>query len=121
MQHRISIHRKKREKKRKLKTNMKITRAYTLTVNDQCATVDLGVLCPCAYLQYELHHLGVNQAMDRLSVDVRDEVSLPQPRLMGRTSLLHMLRARREREGEMTKGGKERERGGSRQQSEPLG
>ena len=36
--------------------------------------------------------------MNRLSVDLCDQVSLPQPRIVGRAALLHMLRASRERE-----------------------
>jgi len=49
------------------------------------------------YLQDELHHLCVDQPVNRLSVDLGDQVSLPQPRIVGRTADLHMLRASRER------------------------
>lgn len=51
------------------------------------------------HLQYELHHLRVNQAVNRLSVHVGDQVSLPEPRLMSRTPVLHMLREKK-RKGE---------------------
>lgn len=53
------------------------------------------------YLQDQLHHLCVNQPVNRLSVDVGDQVSLSEPRLVGRTALLHVLKASREEEEEM--------------------
>lgn len=50
----------------------------------------------CCYLQYELHHLGVDQTVDRLAVDMGDEVALPEPRLVSWTALLHVLRVKPE-------------------------
>lgn len=46
-----------------------------------------------AYLQDELHHLGVDQTVDRLPVDVRDEVTRAESSFLGRTVVLHVLTA----------------------------
>lgn len=46
---------------------------------------------PSAYLEDELHHLSVDQTMNRLSVDVGDEVTSAQTGLLGRAAILHVL------------------------------
>ena len=62
----------------------------------------------CVYVREDdLHHLRVHQAVDRLSVDVGDQIPLPQAGIVGRTLGLHMLR---EREKEERGGEKDRER-----------
>lgn len=43
------------------------------------------------HLQQQLHDVHVHQPQDRLPVDVGDEVSGPQARLVGRAPLLHAL------------------------------
>lgn len=43
------------------------------------------------HLQNELHHFGVDQTMNRLSVDVGDEVTSAQTGLLGRTAILNVL------------------------------
>ncbi|TNN74721.1 hypothetical protein EYF80_015039 [Liparis tanakae] len=63
---------------------------------------------------YELHHLRVDQPVDRLPVHLGDEVSLPQPRFVGRAAVLHMLRASRGRWDERKK---ERWREGEKDES----
>lgn len=46
---------------------------------------------PSAYLEDELHHLSVDQTMNRLSVDVGDEVTSAQTGLLGGAAILHVL------------------------------
>lgn len=46
---------------------------------------------PAAYLQDELYHFSVDQTMDRLPVDVGDEVTSTQASFLGRAAVLHML------------------------------
>lgn len=50
------------------------------------------------YLDDELHHLGVNQTVDRFSVNVCDQVALSEPRLVGRAAVLHVLKDSEEEE-----------------------
>lgn len=50
--------------------------------------------CSRLYLQDELHHLGVDQAVDRLTVHVGDQVALLEAGVVRRAALLHMLRGR---------------------------
>lgn len=57
----------------------------------------VGVLV--VYLQNQLHHLSVNQTVNRFPVDVGDQVSLPQTCFVGWTSLFHMLRGSHMLEG----------------------
>lgn len=50
--------------------------------------------CGCivvGYLQDELHHFSVDQTVDRLPVDVCDEVTRTQSSFLCRTIVLHML------------------------------
>lgn len=49
-----------------------------------------GYVAP-AHLQDELHHLSVDQAVDRLPVDVRDEVTGTQSGFLRRSVVLHVL------------------------------
>lgn len=58
------------------------------------------------YLQYQLHHLCVNQTVNRLSINLGDQVPLPQTCILGRTAILHMLRANRYRWSDGRWGGK---------------
>lgn len=44
-----------------------------------------------AYLQNELYHFSVDQTMDRLPVDMGDEVTSTQASFLGGTAILHML------------------------------
>lgn len=44
-----------------------------------------------AYLEDELHHFSVDQTVDRLPVDVRDEVTRTQSSFLGRTVVLYVL------------------------------
>lgn len=44
-----------------------------------------------AYLEDELYHFSVDQAMDGLPVDVGDEVTSTQASFLGRAAILHML------------------------------
>lgn len=44
-----------------------------------------------ATLKQKLHHLSVYETLDRLSVDVSDEVTCPQSCLVCRTALLNAL------------------------------
>lgn len=60
-------------------------------------SVAVGVLV--VYLQNQLHHLSVNQTVNRFPVDVGDQVSLPQTCFVGWTSLFHMLRGSHMLEG----------------------
>lgn len=57
----------------------------------RCEVVTRGRGTHGSHLQQQLHHIHVNQAQDRLPVDVRDEVTGAQPRLLRRTALLHAL------------------------------
>lgn len=50
--------------------------------------------CSHPYLQDELHHLGVDQAVDRLAVHVGDQVALLEAGVVRRAALLHMLKGR---------------------------
>lgn len=47
---------------------------------------------PAAYLEDELHHFSVDQTVDRLPVDVGDEVTGTQASFLGRAAVLYMLR-----------------------------
>lgn len=44
-----------------------------------------------AYLENELHHFGVDQPVDGLAVDVRDEVTGAQTGLLGGAAILDVL------------------------------
>ena len=44
------------------------------------------------HLENELHHLGVDQPVDRLSVHMGDEVTGAQSRFLGGAFVLHVLR-----------------------------
>lgn len=46
---------------------------------------------PSAYLEDELHHFGVDQTVNRLPVDVGDEVTSAQTGLLGRAAILDVL------------------------------
>lgn len=49
----------------------------------------------CVYLKDELHHLSVHEALDRLPVDLCDQITLTEPGLLGWTTSLHVLREKR--------------------------
>lgn len=49
------------------------------------------ILDKALYLEQQLHHLSVYEALDRLSVDVSDEVTCSQSCLMCWTALLYRL------------------------------
>lgn len=51
------------------------------------------------HLQDQLHHLSVDQAVDRFPVDVSDQIPLSQTRFVGWTALFYMLRMNEKREG----------------------
>ncbi len=44
-----------------------------------------------SHLQQKLHHIGVHQTLDALSIHVSDEVTSPQPGLMSRTAVFNAL------------------------------
>lgn len=46
---------------------------------------------PSAYFENELYHFSVDQTMNRFPVDVGDEVTSAQTRLMGGAAILNVL------------------------------
>lgn len=44
-----------------------------------------------SYLEDELYHFSVDQTMDRLPIDMGDEVTSTQASFLGRPTILHML------------------------------
>lgn len=45
------------------------------------------------YLENELYNFRVHKSMDRLSINMCNEISLSQSSLMSRSSILHMLQS----------------------------
>lgn len=57
---------------------------------------------PSAYLENELHHFSVDQPMNRLSVDVGDEVTSAQTGLLGGAAILNVLPNTKNRSSQTT-------------------
>ena len=71
-------------------------------VVDKKTKINQTAVSVLRYLQQQFYHLGVDQALDGLSVHVGDEVPGAQTCLVSRAALLHTLLKQQHREREQS-------------------